>query len=590
LTPRTWAAPAVAALLWLHAVATTTTDDLGLWGLLPALPLTWYAAVALLLVPTWLMAVSPRPPARALGVHLAALVVVLHGTAAAVYEAPRYTFTYKHIGVTEYVVQYGGIDPSIDIYHRWPGLFAAAGWLTEVTGGGDPIRFVAWSEPAFALLGSAAVLALARAVTADERTAWQAAVLSGVLNWVGQNYFSPQAVAFVLMIGVGTLVARFLTGPPGPVGRLVERLVRAVLRVRLPEPPAALPRRPTTPAQRLLVLVLVLLLHFAAVVTHQLTPYALLVQLGALAVLGVLRPLWLVVLMGGLTVLQLVPNFDYVNGRFGLFSGADPLGNATRRPDVLGVLADDKVLQGRLTLLLVLFVWLGALAGAVRRARSGQVRSALLVAVPAFAPMSILVGQAYGGEVRLRVFLFSLPWCCIAITWLWAPVSGALRSRARATTLALVAGLTALFAVSFYGADDLNEVPPDVVEAATRIYRDGQTDAAVLLVAPNFPDRYGPDYTRLGVVALPSLASEGFADRTWSPRATEADVDEVLDLMDEFALDGYLVFSSTQERYARARSIFPGGSMARLEAAVAASPSFRRVFDSPDARVYARDD
>ena len=47
--------------------------------------------------------------------------------------------------------------------------------------------------------------------------------------------------------------------------------------------------------------------------SHQLTPYVLLLQLGALAVAGYLRPWWLAIGAGVMTIGYLIPNLSYAD-------------------------------------------------------------------------------------------------------------------------------------------------------------------------------------------------------------------------------------------------------------------------------------
>ena len=139
------------------------------------------------------------------------------------------------------------------------------------------------------LLIALGVYALARAAHRSPMAAITAAFLAEIVNWVGQDYLSPQAVAFVLSLLVLTLLLR---------------------------------ARESATAGWLSVPVFAVV-----VVTHQLTPYWLLLIIGALAFGKALRPRWLVFVYFGIALGYLALHLK-VAASYGLLSGFDPLGNA----------------------------------------------------------------------------------------------------------------------------------------------------------------------------------------------------------------------------------------------------------------------
>ena len=69
---------------------------------------------------------------------------MIHGTAPLLFAEPRYAWTYKHIGVVQYINLHGALDASIDIYHNWPGFFALAAWFGRIAGINTPLAYAAW--------------------------------------------------------------------------------------------------------------------------------------------------------------------------------------------------------------------------------------------------------------------------------------------------------------------------------------------------------------------------------------------------------------------------------------------------------------
>lgn len=68
------------------------------------------AATALVLRP-WLLVVQ-----------LLVLILVLHGADPIIHGLPRLEASYRHLGITDYTTQSGGLDRKLDAYFNWPGF------------------------------------------------------------------------------------------------------------------------------------------------------------------------------------------------------------------------------------------------------------------------------------------------------------------------------------------------------------------------------------------------------------------------------------------------------------------------------------
>ena len=127
------------------------------WGLLPALPVTFYAGFATLAVSIIWLLNSRNLSSPRLFVHLLVLLVMISGTPAFAYPVPRYPWLYKHIGVVQYFNLHGAVNQSIDIYQNWPGFFALVALFDRASGASSPIRFAAWSETVVMLVSCLAI-------------------------------------------------------------------------------------------------------------------------------------------------------------------------------------------------------------------------------------------------------------------------------------------------------------------------------------------------------------------------------------------------------------------------------------------------
>lgn len=575
--------------LWALSLARTDVSAVNDFGLLAALPLTYFAGVAILITATAGLLTAPvLSPAR-LSLHLAALVVMVHAAAPILFEVPIYSWVYKHIGVIDYIGSNGALDPAIDIYHSWPGFFALVAWFSDVAGLGDPVAFAAWAPVYFNLLGCLVLGFAFRALGMPPRAVWLALFLFAGGNWVGQDYLAPQALAFVLAVGTTGMIVMWLRDDRRP--RVVTMLDGLASRA-VPPAPAGVAREPAPavqPAPSAVVAALVLAVFAAIVVTHQLSPFVVLLGIGSLTVAGQVRPRWLVVAMGAMAVAYLYLHYDYVDRTQDLFSQLlHPLrnlnGNGVRDPHAM---------PGRQLTSLgapLVVAELGALAflGIPRRLRHRQ--PVLVVALLAASPALVAFGQSYGGEAVFRIYLFALPWlaalAAMAIVAPWRRPG-----RAEVATGAVLS-LTVLGLLSaFFGSMELYEVKPGSVRASRYFYDHAPAGSLLTFVGPGFPIRASARY---GEFALPPDDSkpnllrtvDGFRHR----HLGEDDLPAVRKFMAArlagTPYEGYMVISAEQAVAAEVMGFLPRGSVGALERAMRGSPDWSVFYDDAGAVIF----
>jgi hypothetical protein len=565
--------PLVAAiLLWALALPAIEPTTLGEAGLVGDAPLIFFVALGVLLAGAVLVMWLPRTPGWVLAAYIGALVLILYGTIPAISDSPQYAWTYKHIGVVRLIDTTGAVHPGLDIYNRWPGMFSLAAAFSRVTGA-DPLTYASWFECVFAWLEAIAVAAIALAVTGNRRAAAMGTLFWLLTNWVGQTYFSPQAVAYLLSLVMMLVIVRQF--PVG--GRLhvwVTHLVGSVVRRAQPVEPlsVALPWRTSWSV------IVVLTLDAGIVVTHQLTPYIVVLQVGALTALG-LRPRWLVLGCAVLTIAYLIPNFDFVESKYGLLTGLNPVDNAQVDRATYHrawFYANAGALLSYATLLL-------AGLGGLRLARVGLAHRAVPVAALGLMPFVLLFGNSYGGEGVLRAFLFASPWLAILIAWGLSTLRESLQLLAG---MLISASLCGLFLFAFIGNAGTNVIPASEVTASSYFYAHAPPGSVLMLAGEDFPLRLGSNY---GAMAGPAgdhspnlLEDPRLKDRAFTRRDLPVIAADMLD----FSPDAYLVFSTTQNRYARFYGTTLPGAYEDLERWVAASPTFALWHATTHARIY----
>lgn len=580
-----WAVLVGAMLLWGVALALTGEDLEGNRGLLTTFPLIWYVAVAAVVaLCIWAVAARKMASYGFLSASTTGLVAMLYASAPMVVSVPRLPWSYKHIAVTNYIGATGQVDPSIDIYNRWPGFFSVSAFMGEVVGYRDAVDYAALAEFGFALLDVVVVLAIARALTSNPRIYWTATLVFTLTNWVNQNYYSPQAFSYTLYLTMCLIALTFLRSTPVRIASMIEgRLQRLHERFQrgLPTAPQTEPVH-TSRAMVLPAAVAILLLQAVTVVSHQLTPYMVILSLFPLFVFGYFRPKWIGPVLALMAFAYLLPNFDFVANKYGVFSGFDFFKNASYTLPEVSHIDDASRWMARTPDALSLFVGLLGLAGFVRNMLRGNVRQTLIVAWLAVAPMFWLLGQSYGGEAKFRVFLFALPWLAVGAAWLfWSgPV------RARKAVLGATASLTimaVLFTIVYFQQEAKFRVPKeDVVAAQWLDARVGARDVIFetnaffpLLIGPNYPS-----YLEWGRVTsltkflqkssgkVTPAAVESYANNNWKP-------DRI-----------FVVFSDSQLAQAIKDKLFDANMLPALERELAVGDKADHVFDNGAVRIY----
>jgi GT2 family glycosyltransferase len=567
-----------AGVAWGLSLRQADLSRMGGLGLLDAMPAAYFIAFGLLLAGFTAAVSRPALPNRLLWLYAVALILVLHGTTALLYDEPRYTWTYKHLGVIALIAHTGAVDRSTDIYNNWPGFFALAAWLSSVTGV-SAAGYAAWAQVFFNLANVVALRFALRGVTSDERLLWTATLFFVLGNWLGQDYLAPQAFAFVLSLVVLGLCLRCGPAPRPPRSRAarwstgaLEGLRSAVLR----RAPVDGPPRPAPLSPPGAVLVGALC-YLAVVVSHQLTPVILLASVASLALIARRLPLWVPVAMGIAEVWWLWRGWPYLSEHFSLF---DPAPSSSAAPPGYGIgggLPGLALVAYAVRAEVVILVILAAV-GLVRRLRAGHwdLAAALLVV----APLVIVGLQSYGGEGRYRVYLFALPWLSFFAAAACTPTRARLPTlthRARLTLASASLGICLLFA--YFGLELMNRVDSDDVAAATWFERHAPTDSVLVGVTTNFPDRVSARYAAVYDPAYPGAPSLTDHAAYRRRKLGVADLPRI-----ERTLRGYgaphtfLTLGSSQERYARLYGLLPDGSLQSLDRALRASPSFHLVY------------
>jgi hypothetical protein len=425
---------------------------------------------------------------------------------------------------------------------------------------------------------------------------WIAIFVFFAANWVAQDYFSPQAFAFTLSLGLCGVILRWLLIAPDRawMARWLNRAAAFVARLGRRRRSSAAPEDEPAGSQRVgrrTARNIAIALFAVIVTTHQLTPYMLIAGLAVLTFLGVVRPRLLVVLFTAMALGYLLPRLDFVQRYYGLLGSAgEPLQNARSAAVGFNGLAGEpgRVLCAHAARLLSLTIWGLGLVGVVRRLRAGYKN--LGIAALAVAPAFIALAETYGGEAIYRVYLFSLPWFALLTAFALRPRGddwSTVRTVPRLLLpLVLVLGL---FLPAYFGMAATNEVRPGEVAASQYFYDHAPPRSLLMIASPQFPVRLAGNYEQFRLTigeadpslltVKPSLRHKMLGDRH---------VPVIAQAMRDYAggVPAFLAVSRNAKVTSEILDMLPRGSLDELERALSRSRRFRVWYRNADTTIF----
>ena len=548
---------AIALIVWIVSLPLVDTNRIGGWGLLTALPTSWYGAFGIALGAVVFALISESTSTlgplnfklvrrRRLVPSMAVLLVILFATTSLVYEAPRYPWTYKHIGVTEYLLTHKVPATNLDIYQNFPGFFYLMGFVHEIT------RIPLQTMAQFAEVTSTAINAVALywaigALTRNSRIRAFTVVIFTLTNWIGQSYFAPQSFAFAVsffVVGAYLRLVAFGMGDPrqDAIWRQLQR-GSSVGERALIHPFWSGP----------IALVACGVAFTAIVVSHQFTPAAVLAQLLVLTVLFRLKHPWLVLIFVALEGLWTLHTYSYVSSHFSLLERASY--DNIRPPPAFPPVQPGANVMVQVPHIITILVVVATLGGILRTyLRERSVVTLVIPAALVLAPMAIVAVQPYGQEGILRAYLFALPWCSVVIARDLLRVDRPAAPLKARLLMGLAVALLGVLAVpAVLGNEAINHVHRADVTADAWFERNAPAGTELLVLVPAYPSRSTESYDRHILLDDP-LTPNSLRDADGFKEATST-AQDLLALTKDFAKaesaqhDIYLALGPTQQAY-----------------------------------------
>ena len=568
----------VVVILWIDSMARLQLTAIGSYGLISALPITMYVGLAVLTV-SMIMAIHRGARSRLLAAHLVLFILMVHGTPALMYGTLRYAWAWKHLGIVYFFNQHHAVNSSapgdLSVYQNWPGFFSTT--TTWLVGSGlkSWTGMAQWAPPVFEGLFAFAVLKLLSTIENDRRLVWLAVWLFAIGNWVGQDYFSPQAFAYFLYLALLVIIFRWLVRHP-PMPMRIRGLVRD-----WPEPEITDDAREVTRQQQRAAVFVVMVCVTAIATSHPLTPLVVMVALIALVVTRVLRVRSLPLIAAAPTILWLLTGArTYTNSQIGgLITKIGALdSNVSQTLSKAANAAASQRIVSTLGRVEVLTLILMAVAGFVLRIRNGHwdLGAIVLGAVPA----SILVGGSYGGEAVFRVYLFSLPFLAFFAAASIYPTREIVRPRSAVIAVLACAVILSTFLFAYYGKEQWSYFSPSEARAAALIFDHAKPHSLLVEGTADFPTHFA-NYTDFTYV---DISGEPPASYTRILADPAADLHNWLS--DPRYLHSFLIITRAQKAEANALGALPLGALDRIENALLASPQFKVLYHDKDAVVF----
>jgi hypothetical protein len=584
---RHWTAAAalVGIVLWVIAISEAHFAQMGPNGLVTLLRWPYFAAL-IVVCGAFVAEVFRHDSADWRVVILVlTIVLILFGTASAIEPVAPITESWIHTGFISYILTNGHVLHGYDARFSWPGGFVLASLLTAFTGQANSLAFTRWFPVFIEAMYLAPVAVIGSNSGVSRRTKWLGVAIFYAVDWIYQDYFSPQALDyFFYLVIIASVLAlwspsrRSFVRGRGLIGTKLDQVRNAFKWKRLVGEQTVSRYSSTT---IYFLMVLCSLITLAAVMSHQLTPYALILALVACLVTSRLGRPELLALAAVFAVgwLSLGASDFWIGHLSVIFGGVGQVGstigsNVTSR--VVGSASHRFIVSSRIEFTGLVLLLAGV--GFLRRATDSRTLEAL-----AGAPFVILALQGYGGEGLLRVVLFALPFVSLLAAsafvptltgevrpWIppikWMNLVEALRP---VLVFVVLVSMCAVTSIVRGGNDAYESYSLGELDAVNYVYAHIQTDQVLGLAATYLPigqrDVGTLDVVSIGGDNVPTL---------------EVLASTMLRIRPDF-----VILSSSQENWGEVVGGYPKGWEAHLGSKLLKA-GYRIVASWPTAQVY----
>jgi len=566
--------PLAALAIGLLSLTTARESATGQYGLIQALPPLYFVSLGILAISFIYAWRSPQPRFPELILGVICLVVLLQSAPGIIESEPRFQIAWLHAGFTNFVARTGRVLPKLDTRFSWPSFFTGMALLARAGGLPDAILLIRYWPVVINLLYLPPLYMLAKLVLRDAKKAMLAIWLFPFANWVGQDYYSPQSVAYLLYLVLLCVVL----GPYGANRKaMIPRFRRKPVDNGQEEPPDDW--HPQSPAHALTLLLIMLALCAAMDTGHQLTPVFAVATVAVLVFFGRTRLLaWpgvMALLAAGWICYGAISFWiGHISAVFGGLGsvGGNYTGDLHLRLHASA--AHRQVNDVRLLLVAVIcaLAVIGFFAG--RKMRADRTAAAVMMVTP----LLTIAVQSYGSEGGLRGFLFSLPGALCLVTMALTSARG---QKPRLILVgALTAALIPAFLIARWGNEIFERVLPADISAATALYKVAPRGSTIMsLTSPATLDFIDIGQYKYRSTNLDRFAIGGIPDPTRLARGLAS-------ILRENPHGGFLIITRSQLESAQANSGLSLSWGADVERQLTGLHLFRLIYSRSASKIY----
>ena len=593
-----WIPLLLAALLWIYSLSLFNLRAMQDWGLVSIFPVSLTLAYLVIIFGFASLFTRSETHEWTFAAYIFLLIWMIHGTPQLVYGTLRYSWAWKHIGIVDYIIRHGAVDPKIGIlgvYHNWPGFFALNALFTQLAGFPGAQVYAGWGPVFFETLFAMGLRSLFCLFTPNRKLQWLGVWIFLLTNWIAQDYFSPQATSYFMLLGVLVLLLRGFSPARsahlslwrnGAVSkhhtlRLPTCLSGWLDRLKITTIPVA---GNITRMHRWVLGGLTLICFSMIVSSHQLTPNVAVAIVLMLTLSGYAHWKTLPVWMSVLIILWLLLPARTYNSE-AIQSIVDSYNQVTKNIDS-GLINVATVSNGQVWVAWIgrgLTVLIGILAGLGTYRRIRHHYFDLPVILLAVTPVLILFVSSYGGEAIFRVYFFSVPFLSFLAAGLFLP-NDAPKQTARQAVWVGVVSIVLLVGMVFayYGKDQQYYFTKGEVEAAEYLYEHAEPHSLLIEGSRNYPSQF-MNYEYFTYVPIDRESVDAKADFLNNPVAVFYRW-----LSNSEYTASYFIITRSQKSASDSLGSLPFGALDHIQKELEASDVFEIVYFNQDAVIFRK--
>jgi len=229
----------IALGLWSYSI-TQAEYNVGLFGLIHSLPVTFFVALGILTIASAILWVSPQNHSKLLLLQLLFLTASLWLTPLITGGSQECASTqYWYTGWSEYIVRESHINQGLFLFHNWPGPFTLLAMLSMILGLPGPYALVIDPSLMSFLVQLAYLLFvylfLKNMLGEDQRNlCWAGLWIFGLGYWIQGAYLGPSTVGYIFLLVMLILLTRESSLPQNlrtPGRRLLSILTLACITI-----------------------------------------------------------------------------------------------------------------------------------------------------------------------------------------------------------------------------------------------------------------------------------------------------------------------------------------------------------------------